>query len=313
MPAIDAHYYATRLLNPFHGVAQIIENGQSRAVSTDGINWRVQIHSEIYKSPWSSLAIPAQSDHYFVYGIWSEAEGLARVPVHPSLYQEHVEQAAQDLLTQLTSASRLLPFPLQDTIELWLMDAEGKKPIALLASQLSHSEPPMQKYLQWYPAVNAETTFTSEAFAADQARATIKCQTQDYLVRIIQQRCKLPYQALWIERQVDGSGQILHTHSGKATRCHAQLAPGEFPPCLLDENWQAPQSQQLIVDYLNWLAPLLLMLPLPSQRRRELELKAQQRPLAVHRYYRLYPDVVNETLLNKILVEAVMRQAVVKS
>jgi len=313
MSANDAHCYATRLLNPFHGVAQIIENGQARAVSTDGLNWRVQIRSEIYKTPWSSLAIPTHYNRYFVYGVWSHTDGLARVPVHPSLYQEHVEQAVQDLLSQLSSVSRSLPFPLQDTLELWLMDAAGNQPIALLASQLPKDNPSVHKQLRWHPANNAETAFTSEAFAADQARDTIKCQSQDYLVRIIQQRCKVPYQALWIERQDDGSGQILHTHTGKTTRRHEQLEASEFPPCLLDDNWQEPQARQLIADYLDWLAPLLLTLPLPQQRRRELELKAQQRPLAVHRYYRLYPQVTDTTLLNKILVEAVMRQAAIKS
>jgi len=116
---------------------------------------------------------------------------------------------------------------------------------------------------------------------------------------------------VWIERQPDGSGQILHSHAGKTHRRHEQLAATAFPPCLLDEHWQDGQSRQLVSDYLDWLAPQLLMLPLPQQRRRELELKAQQRPLAVHRYYRLYPEVVDETLLNKILVAVVMRQAAV--
>lgn len=292
---------------------QILDIGQARAISTDGINWRLQIRSEIYKVPWSALAIPEQYDRYFVLGVWSHSEGLARVPVHPSLYQEHVEQAAQDLIAQLSSATRQLPFPLLDTIELWLMDAAGNLPIALLASRMPEDEFASQKYLHWYAAENSDSVFRSDAFAADQARDTIKCQTQDYLLRIIKQRCKEPYQAVWIERQSDGSGQILCSHTGKTTRRHQQLDTSAFPPCLLVEHWRDPRSLQLVADYIDWQAPLLLMLRLTETRRRTLEQRAQQRPLSVHRFYRLYPEIVDAALLNKILVEAVMRKAAGKS
>lgn len=309
MPAIDIRCYAKRLLNPYQGVAQIIDIGQARAISTDGINWRLQIRSEIYKAPWSSLAIPAHHDRFFVYGIWSQSEGLARIPVHPSLYQEHVEQAAQDLLAQLSAASKQLPFPLQDNIELWLMDAAGKQPVALIASLFPEDKIPSGKQLHWYPTENADTVFTSDAFAAEQARATIKSRTQDYLQRLIRQRCNFPFQALWIERQPDGSGHILYSHTGKSSRQHEYLEAEVFPPCLLDEHWPDLQSRQLVTDYINWQAPLLLMLPLPEYRRCKLEQMAQQQALSVHRYHRLYPEVIDNVLLNKILVEAVLRKA----
>lgn len=313
MPASDARCYATRLLNPFQGVAQIVETEQARAISIDGVNWRVQIRSEIYKTPWSTLAIPAQYDRYFVYGVWSQQDGLARVPIHPSLYQEHVEQSAHDLLAQVSPGSRQVPFPLQDTIELWLMDAAGKQPVALIGSRVPGEEMPQNKQLHWYAAKNADTPFMSEAFAAEQARDTIKSPTQDILHRVIKQHCQQPFQALWIERRADGSGSVLYNHAGKSQWRDELLAAELFPSCLLDEHWQDPQARQLVADYLNWQAPLLLMLPLRPQRRGELEQQAQQRPLSVHTYHRLYPDVIDQALLNKVLVEAVMRKAVVKS
>lgn len=313
MPNTELRCYASRLLNPFQGVAQIVETGQARAISVDGINWRVQIRSEIYKTPWSTLAIPAHYDRYFVYGVWSQQDGLARVPIHPSLYLEHVEQSAQDLLAQLLPVSRQLPFPLQDTLELWLMDASGEQPVALIGSRVPTEELPSYKQPAWYPAENADTPFTSTAFAAEQAKATIKCQTQDFLQRIIKQRCVLPYQALWIERLPDGGGCVLSNHAGKTQRRNQLLDAARFPSCLLVEHWQDPQAQLLVTDYLHWQAALLLLLPLPMQRRRELEQQAQQRPLTVHHHHRLYPDVVDKALLNKILVEAVMRKSTAKS
>lgn len=310
MPPDDTRCYARRLLNPFRGVAEIVETDHARAISTDGINWRVQIRSEIYKTPWSELAIPEQHDRYFVYGVWSRQDGLARIPVHPSLYQEHVEQSAQDLLFLLTDASRQIPFALQDNIELWLMDATDKQPIALIASLLPNEDIPEQKQLNWYATENADTAFTSQAFAAEQAKSTIKVQAQDLLHRVVKQRCIRPYHALWIERLHDGRGRILCNHTGKTQRRDEMLDRANFPPWLLCMDWQDEQTRQLVHDYLNWQAPLLLMLPLSHQARAELEQHAQLRPLAVHTYHHLYPEMINKTLMKKTLVEAVMRKAV---
>lgn len=309
MPAIKTTAYATRLLNPFQGTAQIVDTGHARAVSTDGVNWRLQIRSEIYKTPWSSLAITEHYDRYFVYGVWSQQDGLARVPVHPSLYQEHVTQAAEDLLIQLEQFNQQVPFALRDSRELWLMDADGHLAIALLSSQIPDEDTPIYKQVRWTATANAETPFTTMAYAEEQARATIKAPAQDLLIRLIRQRCKRPYQALWVERQADGSGTILHNHAGKPVRRHEILAADIFPTCLLSTHWHAPVATQLVTDYLHWQAPLLLMLPLPLTCRRELERQAQRRPLAVHRYHRLYPAVYDKELLNKILVEAVLRKS----
>lgn len=309
IPFTEPRRYAIRLLNPFHGVAQIIDNGQARAVSYDGVDWQIQIRSEIYKTPWSSLLHPRQSDRYFVYGTWSQTDGLVRVPVHPSLYQDHVAQSVQDLMSHLEPASRQLPFPLEDTIELWLMDSTGKLPVALLASQQNDKDIPVGKQLHWVPADDTDTPFVSAAFAAEQAASASKSQTQDYLLRAVRQRCHSPYLGLWLERRPDGSGQVLLSHAGNSTRRNESFPASAFPCCLLDEHWQDDESTRLVADYIDWLAPLLLTLPLPRTRRCELEIRAQQRPLAVHRYHRLYPEVVDETLLNKILVEAVMRKA----
>lgn len=313
MPAIESNAYSMRLLNPFYGTAQIVDTGHARAVSTDGLNWRVQIRSEIYKTPWSSLAIPEHFDRYFTYGVWSQQDGLARLPVHPTLYQEHVEQVAEDLLIQLVQHSRDLPFVLRDSLELWLMDADGTQAIALLASQLPGEDVPLHRQVNWVATVNAEKPFTSKAYASEQARDTIKAPVQVLLDRLIRQRCKRPYQALWVERQTDGSGTVLCNHAGKTTRRNEILTAENFPLCLLNEHWQDLEDTQLVTDYLYWQAPLLLMLPLPATRRQELERVAQQRPLAVLQYHRLYPAVSDKVLLNKILVEAVLRKATEKS
>jgi len=311
MPATDAEpsCYALRLLNPYQGTVQVVETESARAISNDGINWRLQLRSAIYKTPWSSLAVPTPDNRYFVYGVWSQKDGLARVPIHPSLYQDHVENTAQHLLQSLARYGRKIPFALRDVFELWLMESNGGQPVALLASQLSAEAIPRQTSLYWQPAQNTDVPFTSEAFAAEQDRATIRGQTQDLLKTVIKQRCKPPFQALWIERDVDGSGTVLSNQHGKPPRRREKLAAVEFPPCLLAEDWPSAEASRLVADYLNWQAPMLLMLPLPKTRRRELERQAQHRPLSVHGFHRLYPEITDQTLLNKILVEAVMRKS----
>lgn len=309
MPPAEPHCYAKRLLNPFRGVAQIVETDRARAVSTDGINWRVQLRSEIYKTPWQELANSQQQEGYFMYGVWSRQDGLARIPVHPTLYQEHVEQAMQDLLFCLTDASHHIPFALADTTELWLMDAAGTIPIALLASALPGDTLATPDPLDWYASENAETHFTSTAFAQEQARSTIRSRTQDLLHRCLKRRCLQPYNALWVERLADGSGRILCNHKMHTQRRDEVIAPARFPDCLLNEDWQEQDIRQLVSDYLQWQAPLLLLLPLGMPRRRQLEHAAQQRPIAVYTYHHLYPALADQTLLNKILVEAVLRKA----
>lgn len=280
--------YATRLLNPYRGTKQIVSTKQARATSTDGITWRIQIRQDIYKTPWSSLAIPEQDNRYFVYGNWSLQQGLTPVPVHPSLYETHVLEAVEKLLAQLKPASQQLPFALKDRLELWLMDSEARA-VALLASQLPEEQIPEYREIRWYAAQDAKT--------------------QEQFDLALRRRCKASMTTYWIERQADNSGVILHGHAGKQVSRPPTLPASAFPVCLLDENWPDAQTSQLISEYQRWQAPVLLMLPLPAERRRILENQAQQRPLVVQRYHHLYPAIEDTALLKKILVEAVMRTA----
>jgi len=304
----ESHCYAIRLLNPYQGVAQIVEVDGARAVSNDGVKWRLQLRNAIYKSPWSSLAVAETDRRFFIYGVWSQQLGLVRTPIHPSLYQDHVEATAQELIQAISRYQGNVPFPLRDTLELWLIKPSSR-PVALLASSLPRATPPELHSLLWQPSPNTDRPFVSEAYRDILDRASINSPAQDLLLDLVNRRCKPPLQALWIERDANGDGTILQDHKGKRQRTPEHLPAQAFPPCLLTEDWQSAQTGQLVKDYLNWQAPMLLMLPLPPEHRRNLELQAQQRPLSVHTYHRLYPDITDKTLLNKILVEAVMRKA----
>lgn len=87
-------------------------------------------------------------------------------------------------------------------------------------------------------------------------------------------------------------------------------ATGEFPPCLISEAWEDPECQRLCDLYLQRLAPRLLMMAgLPRAVRQRLEQAACAHVFEVERFYPLYPEVVDDSLLTAARVEARLRRA----
>ena len=80
----DALCCAIRRLNPFLGVTQIVELGIGRALSTDAVNWEIQLAVE-RPAGWGSLNRNRSERQFYRYGVWSDDEGLAQFPVHPRL------------------------------------------------------------------------------------------------------------------------------------------------------------------------------------------------------------------------------------
>ena len=119
--------YSKRLLNPFTGMVQIIETPTARAISSDGLNWRLQIRTAIFKMPWRDLAVAHELDQYFGYGVWSQQQGLVKVPIHPTLYEEHVEEDAAALFQLIKQYGHEIPFAARDDVELWLLDPNNTR------------------------------------------------------------------------------------------------------------------------------------------------------------------------------------------
>lgn len=304
-----ANCYSKRLLNPFTGVTQVIDLDDARAVSSDGINWSIQIRSDIYQMPWHDLAIQAAEPQYYRYGVWTTEGELARLPVHPTLYRDHVESLVSTLLTHLEILSRQIPFPFRDQYELWLLDEQNKMPVALLASEVNADDIKNRQRVTWYPCVPDEPGFQSTAFSEQQTRATAPLRANDLLISMLRNYTGANPVSVWVKRHDDGSGSVLYDHRGKSVMRDQQISNEHFPVLLLREQWPNAEHQQLVNDYLAWQAPILLTLPaLDRARRKLLEQSAGQRPLLVHQQYRLYPVIVNQALINKILVEAVMRE-----
>ena len=301
--------YSKRLLNPFSGVIQVMEADNSRAISTDGINWRIQILSEIFKMPWHELEGSTRNEQYFVYGIWSKTGELRKAPIHPTLYQEHVEQSAEDLIQLLSKHHDSIPFPPMDSYECWLLDGQDHKPLVLLNSRIDDQLPDFPRHPDWMSCDNRDHSFTSSAFQTRRSNATITLHAKDVLRDVVKKQTGPQAQAIWVKRDKYGHGYLLK-HNQKQSPVPDEVISAEtFPMLGIRRDFDSQQEQKLINDYIQWLSPRLLTLPgINNHTRTQLEIAAQQHPLEVEKVYRLYPEVMDQSLLNKILVEAALRR-----
>ena len=129
-----ARCYGLRRVNPFLGVVALVKTDDARALSIDGVNWQVQILAHPPRGLWSGDGDSDQLQ-YFRFGVWSQAEGLRRVPLNPILDLNHMLAASEALCGQIAAHQGQAPFTLGPELEQWLLDADGA-PLALLATVL---------------------------------------------------------------------------------------------------------------------------------------------------------------------------------
>lgn len=300
--------YSKRLLNPFIGTAQIIETPEARAISSDGLNWRLNIRSAIFKMPWQDLAVAPGRDKYFVYGVWSAQRGLIKVPIHPTLYAEHVEEDAATLIELIKQHAQEIPFAPGDDIELWLLDPKQGLPVALIASCTEQDELILPDTLHWLPCKFDDTSFVTTAYANKQQMATTASLARDLVGAMVKQRVGQRANSVWVQRLSSNQVKVLQIQCRHLSNTYEQLESMSFPNLLLTPEWADGEQQRLYNDYITWLAPVLLTLPtLDLDTRAQLERLAQNEPLKVYRLHRLYPSVCDRPLMNKILVEARLR------
>ncbi len=290
--------YAERRLNPFLGVIQVIESEVGRAISTDGHNWEIQLYAA-RSVGWGSLGA-AQPFGLYRHGVWSEAEGLACFPSPPTVVREQASRSAQALIAAIRAALGALPFPLRDRYERWLLDASAaQRPLALLEA-VTGAEPLAQgRAAKW-------RCMTGESPGLDgDGRAALEAQ--------VWARAGQAGRSQWFRREPDGSGLALaarpvmpgQVNDALGGRC---LEAEDFPELLLWEGWEEAGERERADQYLAALAPRLLMLPLSETTRARLEQAAAHQALAVDRFYRLYPQVMDSALLVRLRVEARLRR-----
>lgn len=276
--------YSKRLLSPFVGLVQIAEIDRARALSMDGLNWAIQyaMTEEARQRKREALADPKL--HYALVATIEHGKLKTRA-LHPFLDPEDVRSASYDLFEAVTSAR--LPFAAADRYEYWLLDSTDERPLALLHSCIDEDDmdiaPPRPVWIAM-PAAQLDVQ------APETGQESYVPPVNYRLQKLVEERAGMKPRTAWFER--------------------TDPAADDFPPCLIREDWENEERQQLCDLYIRRLAPRLLMMQgLPQAVRHRLERAARDYVFDVDRFYPLYPEVVDRGLLTAARVEATIRRA----
>jgi hypothetical protein len=293
------------LFSPYQGVVQVLEMAEGRAVSVDGERWRVFLRQALAGARWGSLDSTAPFEQEIAYGLWTGRTGVRRLPVDPMLDPGVLQRSADALLQHLPVHSARVPFPQVDVLELWLLDGSEQAPLVLLTSVRPGQASPQVRRVDWVPARSDDAGFVAPGVGLNEPHAA-----RNALAALIKREARATAAAQWFLRDEDGKGR---GRSGVNLDPDAEgrvLPAAAFPPLLIRESWTAADDGQLVADYLDWLAPRLLLLDsLTPDVRARLEVAACRQPLEVYRYHRLYPAVLGQDRVKAALVEAMMRCA----
>lgn len=289
--------YAVRQLNPFRGVLQVVETASARAFSDNGILWQLQVLADRPEHTWRSADRQTHRE-FFNWALWSEAKGPHRINANPLMDIGAMQAAADELLEVLRGQLPRLPFPLADRFEYWLCDKRGK-PVVLIASTVEPKHATGTPDTEWH-ATTLEEQFESAALSSAGVSNQDGRPTRAHAQHLENEVRRRVQDGCWFERHENGNGHRIG---------EAQPNTLHFPSLGIATDWDEPLTGQLVQDYLDWHAPLLLLLPLPAEQRRSLEPLACQRAVEVAERYRLYPQIIREDLIEQARVEARIRRA----
>ncbi|MEN8165910.1 MAG: hypothetical protein ABFR65_00345 [Pseudomonadota bacterium] len=304
MPDRSHNTFSLRRLNPFNGTLQVFTTAAARALSSNGLRWEIQILSDRPQGLWANM--PFSGQQFYTFGLWSRTEGLRQVPLNPLFNIPDMLGAAQEIIEQLQASLERLPFPLADRHELWLLDEDDGPPVALLNSASSQQELSQKEVRRWIAAQRGEFDFFSPQLAKrglpsnDGHNPRVHASVLEALVR---ERGGQNHRRGWYYRQADGAGEALRQDE-------PSLPAEAFPELPLTLDWEASDDQALIMDYITWKAPQILLLPgLSPTTRESIEGLAVKNAPQVDRLWRLYPEILNKRRLNAARVEAKIRSS----
>lgn len=276
--------YSKRLLMPYVGVIQVAEMGTARALSADGANWAIQYsRPDDARNRVNKGTIDPNSHYMLVATI--EHGRLKTKGVPPSLDLDDIRSAIEQLCEAVADVQ--VPFEAADYYEYWLLDHSDGSPLALLQSTVDAQDMTLPApYPTWLAMPAAQLEVKAPEAAQDYYVPPVNYRLQ----KLIEKRAGAKPHAAWFER--------------------SDPATDDFPPCLIREDWDNEEQQQLCDLYIERLAPRLLMNHDLSQSVRDrLEQLARQFVFDIDRFYPLYPEIINESLMNAARVEARLRRA----
>ena len=276
-------YYSLRRLSPYQGTVQVVDCPGFRAMSADGMRWRVQFLN--------------QRTRFSSYGVW-RADGQGSL----------IETERTQPIVQALRNRPDLPFALADRLELWLLDAHDRMPLALLASTLPERTPAQAMALQWRAALAGDDAFRSASLGGEEQVSHMP--HRHVLDRCVQRAAGARPQAQWFRRTDTGGGEGLERSSMDGMLGGRRLTREDFPELLVRERWDNAQERDLVRDYHEWhAANLLTHTELSRETRAMLERAAARQAAKLYRVRHLLPEVIDSELLRVALVEAVIRQS----
>jgi hypothetical protein len=277
---LPARYYATRRLNPFRGVAQTVEVGDALAESLDGVTWHLRADDGF---GWVRPV-----------GVWVAGAGL-----RAGVAARHAE------LIQALETQPPLPFPLIDSVELWLLDRPTGLPLALLDARAPSRYAPAPVEARWLPFARRYTGFRSAPL-----EAAGHADPKETLAALVNAAAQPHARAQWFRRGPDGAGEGLEGVRLDAGMPGRRLVAEAFPELIARETWNNQLEQSAISDYHAWVSPFLLLLPSLSDATRDrLERQARARARWLAQVHRLLPKVIDAERLNAALVAARLEAA----
>ncbi|HKJ08867.1 MAG TPA: hypothetical protein VKA76_07265 [Gammaproteobacteria bacterium] len=265
-------YYSLRRVNPYLGVIQVVDAGGVRAYSTDGRAWQAR---RVYDSE----------------RFWSESQGTA--PSWDDLGRGELQRALSD--------RPVMPFALGDRYELWLLERASGLPLALLKTCRWQRDVHEVTDPFWRPFLPGDSGFKTRQRQGSASGSY----HQERLRTLVNYAARPMPAAQWFERTEDGAGigqGGLHLDADMPGR---RLPVEAFPELLVDEQWSDPADAQLVRDFHDWHAALLLAHPnLSRQTRVRLEQAACRRPEPLLDSYPMLPSIIDRDAMTVAVVQA---------
>ena len=268
--------YSQRMLPPYYGQVQIAESDRARAVTADGQSWEIQfLHMGN-----GSRGI----NHSYRRAVTISNQHIREKNIGSSLEEgETVDERILELTDFLADVK--LPFPAVDRFEYWLLDSKDQSPLALIFSCKD------SKQMDAYPNRPEWTALPSAVMPielSEDEKSYSAAPVNYRLERLVAERAGFSPKGEWFTRD--------------------ESTDHSFPSLMVREDWTEEEDADLCQRYLTRQAPRLLMLHnLDKSLRGQLEINARANALEVERFYPLYPEVADQSLIDVIRVEARLR------
>jgi len=277
-------YFSIRRFGPYEGTAQIVECEGFRAISADGITWRVQVqHPEA---------------RYVTQAIWRR-DGQSTL----------TENKFTAPLIAAMNESPPLPFPMTDSLELWLLDAKNGMPLAIVTSALPRDRVPMIESANWLAFLPGDNDFFSVEF---QSLVSGESDTESHmghgeiLRRYINVAAGSMPRAQWFQRDDHNNGKGLAGLRVNPREAGRELVAEQFPELLISEScWQDEAERVLVRDYHHWhAANLLCQANISHETRVKLEHQACSEAYKLYERRHVLPTMLNPEAQKVALVQA---------